>query len=94
MHALIIHELLQKQGQLFDWEIAEATGISIEDVRVAVDKLEAQGDILKCSVTRYIDGQPVNAFQCRLEGYDPRNLPLFGRGIKNRTETSMALNLK
>lgn len=91
MHTFIILEHLQKHGQLMDWEISEATGIRIEDVRVAVGQLEARGDILKCSVTRYIDGRPVHAFQCRIEGYDPRGVPLFGRGIKNRPATSVAL---
>lgn len=94
MHTFIILEHLQKHGQLFDWEIAEATGIRIEDVRAAVGELEAHGDILKCSVTRYIDGQPVEAFQCRIEGYDPRSVPLFGRGTKNRADTSMGLILE
>ena len=94
MHTFIILEHLQKHGQLFDWEIAEATGIPLEDVRVAVAKLEAEGDILKCSVTRYIDGHPVEAFQCRIEGYDPRSVQLFGRGTRNRTDTSMGLLLE
>lgn len=94
MHTFIVLEHLQKHGQLFDWEIAEATGIPLEDVRASANQLEAQGDILKCSVTRYIDGNPIEAFQCRIEGYDPRRVQVFGRSSKDRTDNPLGLLLE
>jgi predicted ArsR family transcriptional regulator len=70
-----VFEYLKKHGQLLDLEIAAATGISLEEVRLSLSALSAQGDISRCSVTSYTNGKPVEGFQCRIAGYIPRPAP-------------------
>lgn len=75
MHTSVVLEHLKKHGQLLDSEIAAATGVSVEDVRLSLAILSAQGDISRCRITSYVDGQAIDGFQCRLAGYCPRPTP-------------------
>ena len=75
MRTTEVFEYLKKHGQLLDLEIAAATGISLEEVRLSLSALSAQGDISRCSVTSYANGKPVEGFQCRIAGYIPRPAP-------------------
>lgn len=66
---------LKRHGQLLDSEIASATGISLKNVRAFLTDLSVRGEISRCNVIRYNDGQPVEAIQCRISGYVPPAAP-------------------
>lgn len=75
MHAASVLQHLKKHGQLLDSEIASATGLSLKAVRSSIIDLSVRGEISRCSVTRYADGKPVEAIQCRISGYFPPASP-------------------
>lgn len=75
MHSASILEYLKRHGQLLDSEIALATGISLKTVRASIAELSGRGEISRCNVTRYNDGKPVEAIQCRISGYVPPASP-------------------
>jgi transcription initiation factor IIE alpha subunit len=75
MHTSEVLLHLKKHGQLLDSEIAEATGFSLNEVRDALTKLSALGEISKCSVTKYNEGIPIEGWLCRTLGYFPRATP-------------------
>lgn len=43
-----------------------ATGISIKQIQSSLADMTAKGVITRCSVTRYEDGKPIQAMQCRI----------------------------
>jgi predicted ArsR family transcriptional regulator len=75
MHTAKVFEHLKKHGQLLDSEIAAATGIDLEQVRISLTQLSSQGEISRCSVTSFKDGKPFEAIQCRIFGYFPPAAP-------------------
>lgn len=75
MHAATVLQHLKKHGQLLDSEIAQATGLSIDQVRESLLTLSAQGEISKCSVTTFKDGKAIEGIQCRIAGYAPPAAP-------------------
>lgn len=70
-----VFQYLKKHGQLLDSEIAEATGIPLEEVRISLAELTVQGEISRCSVTRFINGKAIEGIQCRIAGYFPPAAP-------------------
>lgn len=75
MHAEVILKHLKKHGQLFDSEIAAATGIPLPQVRASITELTARAEISQCSVTLFPDGKPVVSTLCRTSGYVPPASP-------------------
>jgi hypothetical protein len=75
MHNTPVLQYLKKHGQKLDSEIAAATGISLAEVRISLANLSEQGEISKCSVTKFNDGKPVEGFLCRVSGYFPPAAP-------------------
>lgn len=75
MHATSILQYLKKHGQQVDWEIAAAMDIPLHSVRSALSDLSARGEISRCSVTRFFDGQPVEGMLCRIAGTIPPQAP-------------------
>jgi transcription initiation factor IIE alpha subunit len=75
MQTVSILEYLKRHGQLLDSEIASATGIPLKSVRASLIDLSVRGEISRCNVTRYNDGKPVEAIQCRISGYVPPAAP-------------------
>ena len=75
MHSTPILKYLNEHGQRMDFEIAAATGMSLQKVRTSLSVLSAQGEIMKCSVTRYRDGKPVEGVLCRIMGVIPQSAP-------------------
>lgn len=75
MHATPILQYLKKNGQQLDLEIAAATGIPLPKVRLSLSALSAQGEISKCTVTRYSDGKAVEGMLCRIAGTIPPKAP-------------------
>jgi len=83
MHATTILHHLKRHGQLLDSEIATATGIPLSAIRTSLSELSAQGEISRCSVTRYNDGKAVEGMLCRIAGFIPRPSPGRKPGVKN-----------
>jgi transcription initiation factor IIE alpha subunit len=82
MHTAPVLTQLKKHGQLFDAQIAAATGISLDDVRAALSALHARGEVANCKVTKFEDGQPVEKILCRVSGFYPPAAPGRKPGIK------------
>ncbi|MCK9380142.1 MAG: ArsR family transcriptional regulator [Sulfuritalea sp.] len=70
-----IMQYLKANGQRFDSEIAAATGLSLAKVRRSISDLSARGEISKCSVTRFNNGEKIEAVLCRVAGYIPPKSP-------------------
>lgn len=75
MHAATILQYLKKHGQQVDYEIAAAMKIPLPEVRSSLSDLSAQGEISRCSVTRFLDGKPVEGMMCRISGTTPPKAP-------------------
>jgi predicted ArsR family transcriptional regulator len=75
MHATPILQYLKKHGQQVDYEIATAMKIPLPEVRTSLSELSAQGEISRCSVTRFADGKPVEGMLCRVAGTVPPKAP-------------------
>lgn len=70
-----ILQYLKKHGERLDAEIAEATGISLTNVRVHLSELAAQREIMTCHSIRFEKGKKVEGMRCRLSGYIPPAAP-------------------
>ncbi len=70
-----ILKYLRAHGQRLDSEIAAGTGIPLAKVRRALCDLSSRGEISKCSVTRFSDGEKVEGLLCRIAGYIPPKAP-------------------
>jgi len=75
MSASPVLEYLKRHGQRLDAEIAAGTGLHIDVVRAAIEELAARGEVSKCSVTRYNDGEPFTGVLCRVAGSVPVGSP-------------------
>lgn len=75
MHASPILQYLKKHGQCVDSEIAAAMGIPLPNLRTSLADMSARGEIMKCSVTRFYDGKPVEETLCRVAGFIPPTAP-------------------
>ena len=82
MHKIL--QYLEHHGERLDSEIATATGMSLENVRLAVSNLSAKGDVMMCRSIRFKDGKQVEAMLCRVAGYIPLASP--GRKPKAQLE--------
>ena len=71
MSSSTILQYLKDHGQTLDLEIAAATGISLRTVRAALSELSANGEIMKCAVTRYTGGKPAQGVAARVLGAGP-----------------------
>jgi len=73
-----MHEIMQylkKNGPRLDSEIAAATGMPLTKVRYLLTDLSAQGEISKCSITRFNQGKKIEGILCRVAGYIPPKSP-------------------
>lgn len=68
-------QYLKKHGQQLDSEIAAATGIPLQQVRICLSDLSVRGEISRCHVTRFNDGKPVEGMLCRVSGFIPPAAP-------------------
>ena len=66
-----IMQYLKDHGESLDAEIAEETGVSLEDVSEYLSSLAAKGDVIMCRTTRYIDDEPIEGMLYRISGYVP-----------------------
>ncbi len=74
MQAAIL-QYLKKHGQQVDYEIAAAMKLPLPEVRETLSALSAQGEISRCSVTRFNKGEPVEGMLCRVAGTVPPKAP-------------------
>ena len=70
-----ILQYLKKNGERLDSEIAAATGLSLEKVRLGVTDLSAKGAVMMCRSIRFKDGKEIDAMLCRISGYIPPAAP-------------------
>lgn len=75
MQTAQIFEYLKKHGQQVDWEMAVAMDIPLLIVRSSLTELSERGEISRCSVTRFSNGQPVEGMLCRVAGTIPPQAP-------------------
>lgn len=78
-----IHAYLKSRGEQLDSEIAAATRIPLEDVRVHLSEMAKRGDIIACHTTRFVQGKKLEGMLCRISGYIPPAAP--GRKAKPKT---------
>ena len=83
MHSDTILQHLKRHGQQLDAEIATATGIPLAKIRTSLSELSAQGEISRCTVTRYTEGKPIEGMLCRIAGSIPKPAPGRKPGVKN-----------
>jgi predicted ArsR family transcriptional regulator len=76
-------QYLKKHGQLLDFEIAKAMGVSLSTVREHLVALTDTGQAIVCNVTRFENGKKIDAWQCRMSGFVPPAAP--GRKAKPKT---------
>lgn len=70
-----ILQYLKDHGESLDAEIAEETGISLEDVCLYLSALAAKGDVIMCRTTRFADGAQIEGMLYRVSGYVPMASP-------------------
>ncbi len=73
-----MHEIMQylkANGQRLDTEIAAAVHMPLAKVRNHLAALSAQGEISRCSVTRFNNGEKIEGMLCRVAGYIPPKAP-------------------
>ena len=64
-----IMQFLHKNGEQFDSDIAEGTGLLLEVVRSEASKLLAQGQVTMCRATRVIEGRKIEGTLYRAANY-------------------------
>ncbi len=82
MHAAQILQYLKKQGQSLDSEVATAMKLPLDEVRASLTAMSERGEIMRCSVTRFYDGNPVEEMQSRVAGFIPPAAPGRKPGAK------------
>jgi predicted ArsR family transcriptional regulator len=70
-----ILDYMKKRGEQHDSEIAAATQIPLETLRVHLEELAKRGDIIVCHSTRYVEGKPTEGMLCRVSGFIPTASP-------------------
>ncbi|HEY5310526.1 MAG TPA: ArsR family transcriptional regulator [Casimicrobiaceae bacterium] len=78
-----ILQCLKKHGQRLDVEIAKEMGLPLALVRQRLSGLAATGAVIMCNLTRFENGNRIEAWQCRVSGYVPPLAP--GRKAKAAT---------
>jgi DeoR/GlpR family transcriptional regulator of sugar metabolism len=81
-----ILQYLKTHGERFDTEIAEATGITLANVRLQLAELAAKGEVMACHSTKFVKGKKIEGISCRVAGYIPPASP--GRKSKAQLKLS------
>ena len=66
-----ILQYLKMHGERMDAEIAEATGVTLANVRLQLSALAAKGEIMACAMVRFVKGKKVEGTSCRVAGFVP-----------------------
>lgn len=75
-----ILECVKRHGERLDSQIAEETGVSVAEVRERAAGLAASGALVTCNLTRFDNGERIDAWVYRVSGYIPPAAP--GRKAK------------
>lgn len=75
MHSILILDYLKKHGQQLEADIAQAIGLPLSDVQLALATLSTQGQVSRCTVTRFIEGNRIDGVIYRPLGYIPPKAP-------------------
>lgn len=75
LNTALVLEYLKKHGQKLDREIAQQTGISLEQVNESISQLESSKAVSSCSVTNFENGVAIEGRLCRISGYIPPAAP-------------------
>ena len=78
-----ILQCLKKHGERLNSELAKEMGIPLATVRQKVAGLAATGAVVTCNLTRFENGNRIEAWVCRASGYYPPAAP--GRKPKPTT---------
>ena len=70
-----IHAYLKTRGEQLDTEIAAATRIPLEDVRLPLSEMAKRGDVIVCHSTRFVKGEKLEGMLCRVSGFIPQASP-------------------
>jgi hypothetical protein len=70
-----ILEYLKEQGEKLDTDIASATGLSVDAVRIQLKQLAANHEVMVCQTTRYVKGKKTECMSCRISGFIPKAAP-------------------
>ena len=68
-------QCLKKHGQRLDLEIAKEMGVSLVVVRQQLSALADRREAIVCKTIRFENGQPFEAWQCRVSGFMPPPAP-------------------
>jgi hypothetical protein len=66
---------IRKHHERLDFEISAETGTPLADVRQYGSELVAKGAVIACVVTRFNDGERIDASLYRVAGYVPPPAP-------------------
>ncbi len=77
-----ILKYMSGRGEQLDAEIAAATRIPLDEVRLHLSELSNRGEIIACHATRYVTGKKIEGILCRVAGITPAASP--GRKPKAR----------
>lgn len=77
-----ILKYMSGRGEQLDAEIAAATRIPLDEVRLHLSELSNRGEIIACHATRYVKGKKIEGILCRVAGITPAASP--GRKPKAR----------
>ena len=73
MNAII--QYLKAQGEKLDTEIAEATGLSVEAIRIQLIALAANNEVMVCQSIRFVKGKQIESMSGRISGFIPKAAP-------------------
>jgi hypothetical protein len=66
---------LKNTGEKTDTEIAEATGLTVEAVRIQLVELAAMKEIMVCQSIRFENGKKIECMSGRISGFIPKAAP-------------------
>jgi DNA-binding IclR family transcriptional regulator len=70
-----ILQLLTKQGERLDTEIAKSIGLPLNETRQYLEAMTADGRIMSCHIIRYEGGKEIKGMTCRVAGFIPKPAP-------------------
>jgi hypothetical protein len=73
MNAII--QYLKSQGEKLDTEIAAATGLPVDSIRIQLIELAAKNEVMVCQSTRFVKGKKIESMSCRISGFIPKAAP-------------------
>ena len=75
LHDDAVLACIRQHRERFDFEIAAQLDAPLEQVRRIGTQLIARGAVMSCDVTRFENGEPVQACLYRMSGYIPQPSP-------------------